>query len=181
MSLTFPRARRSKRGYSPAEVDAFLSRARAAFEDKRRSDVSAADIRTTAFSMERGGYVTASVDSALERLEDAFASRERDQAMRAAGEQAWRSATRALAKEIIARLQRPSRHRFSRVGVLGVGYSPKDVDAFCDDVRAYFDGDLTLEVEEVRSVAFRPARRGYREAQVDLLIDGLVQVLLAVR
>ncbi|MDQ1530908.1 MAG: hypothetical protein QOE37_1013, partial [Microbacteriaceae bacterium] len=50
-----------------------------------------------------------------------------------------------------------------------------------DQVRAYFEEGAQLAVDDVRAVAFRPKRNGYQEAQVDLLIDGLVEVMLAVR
>ena len=38
-----------------------------------------------------------------------------------------------------------------------------------------------MSVEDVRTVAFRPKKGGYREAQVDLLLDSVVNVMLAVR
>ncbi|MDH2442720.1 DivIVA domain-containing protein [Amnibacterium sp. CER49] len=182
MSTTFPRTRGRRLGYDPDEVDTFLSDARAAFDDKRQqAPLTAADIRRTAFSMQRGGYATAAVDAALERLEDAFATRERDRARRSAGERAYYANTRTIAKEIIGRLDRPEGHRFDRTGLLQVGYAVKDVDAFAEQARAYFEEGARFAVDDVRGVAFRPARNGYREAQVDLLIDALVEVMLAVR
>jgi len=38
-----------------------------------------------------------------------------------------------------------------------------------------------MSVEEVRTVAFRSSKRGYSEAQVDLLLDTVVTVMLAVK
>ena len=38
-----------------------------------------------------------------------------------------------------------------------------------------------MSIDEVRTVAFRPRRGGYREAQVDMLLDTVVDVMLAVR
>lgn len=183
MATPFPLVRRRKPGYSVHEVDDFLALARRAFDTGGRSatDLTAADIRHTAFSMERGGYATGAVDAALERLEDTFAEREREQAVQSAGERAWYSGTRTLAKEIIARVGRNDGQRFTRVGLLALGYSPREVDRFAERVREYFEEGSDLSVDEVRAVAFRPARRGYREAQVDLLIDGVVEVMLAVR
>jgi len=181
-STPFPRVRGRRFGYDVDEVEDFLASARAAYDDKRsRPAVSAADIRRTAFSMRRGGYATAAVDAALERLEDAFAARERDRVMRGSGERAYYAEARTLAKEIIARMDRPDGHRFDRVGAFGQGYRVKDVDRFAETVRAYFEEGAALDIEEVRSIAFRTGRNGYREAQVDLLIDGLVEVMLAVR
>jgi DivIVA domain-containing protein len=182
MTTTFPRTRGRRMGYDTQEVERFLAEARAAYDGRHpTAAVTAADIRRAAFSMQRGGYATAAVDAALERLEDAFAARERERNLRRGGERAYYASTRALAKEIIARLERPDGHKFTRTGLFGVGYSVKDVDRFAVHARSYFEEGTPLEVEEVRSVAFRPSRNGYQEAQVDLLVDGLVEVMLAVR
>jgi DivIVA domain-containing protein len=182
MSTTFPRMRGRRLGYDTDEVDQFLARVKAAYDDGRSpARVSAADIRRTAFSMQRGGYATAAVDAALERLEDAFAVRERENAVRAGGERAYYASTRQLAKEIIGRLERPDGRRFTRVGFSRIGYSVPDVDRFAHEARSYFEDGSNVPVERVRSIAFRPKRGGYSEAQVDLLIDGLVETMLAVR
>jgi DivIVA domain-containing protein len=181
MPANFPTVARSKLGYDIREVDSFLARARRAYDRSGGEDITATDLRRAAFGLEKGGYQTSAVDAALERLEDAFATREREVIIRETGEKSWFKGTRKLAQEIIERLRRPEGHRFERMGLLATGYSVKEVDRFADRVRAYFEDGVELPLEEVRSVAFRPARRGYREAQVDLLIDGVVEVMLAVR
>jgi DivIVA domain-containing protein len=38
-----------------------------------------------------------------------------------------------------------------------------------------------MSVDEVRTVMFRPQRGGYKEVQVDLLLDSVTDVMLAVR
>ncbi len=181
MPANFPTVARSKLGYDIGEVDAFLAKARRAYDKSGAEHVTAADLRHAAFGLEKGGYQTSAVDSALERLEDAFATREREASIRESGEKSWYKGTRKLASEIIERLRRPEGHRFDRMGALAIGYSVKEVDRFTDRVRAYFEEGQDLPLEEVRSVAFRPTRHGYREAQVDLLIDGVVEVMLAVK
>jgi DivIVA domain-containing protein len=180
---TFPHVRRRSLGYRVDEVEEFLQLARSAYDADRggQAPVTSESIRLTAFSMARGGYAPAAVDAAMERLEDAFAARERETAVRQQGDKAWYSGTRVLAKEIIARLSRPEKHRFSHTGLLSVGYRPRDVDRFMERVRLYFEEGTELSVEEVRGVAFRSSRHGYREAQVDLVIDGVIEVILAVR
>ena len=45
----------------------------------------------------------------------------------------------------------------------------------------YFQDGSALSIDEVRTVAFRPKKGGYRETQVDLLLDTVVNVMLAVR
>lgn len=181
MPANFPTVARSKLGYDIREVDSFLARARRAYDRSGSEDMTATDLRRAAFGLEKGGYQTSAVDAALERLEDAFAVRERETSIRATGEKSWFKGTRGLAQEIIERLRRPERHRFDRMNALAIGYSVKEVDRFADRVREYFEDGAELPLEEVRSVAFRPARHGYREAQVDLLIDGVVEVMLAVK
>ena len=180
MPSTFPRERNRRLGYDPQEVDQFIAVARAEF-NRTDGKLRAAHIRQTAFTMRRGGYATAAVDSALERLEDAFAVREREIAVRGGQERAYYAGTRQLAKEIIGRLERPDGKRFSRVGFSRIGYSVGDVDRFAHEARSYFEDGSHVPVERVRSIAFRAKRGGYSEAQVDLLIDGLVETMLSVR
>jgi DivIVA domain-containing protein len=180
MPSTFPRERSRRLGYDPQEVDHFIAVARAEF-DRKDSQLRPVHIRQTAFTMRRGGYATAAVDAALERLEDAFSVRERDAAIRGGQERAYYAGTRQLAKEIIGRLERPDGRRFARVGFSRIGYSVPEVDAFAHEARSYFEDGSHVPVERVRSIAFKPKRGGYSEAQVDLLIDGLVETMLAVR
>ncbi len=183
MSTTFPRTRRSQLGYDVEEVEDFLEDARRAYGAAHGEPtvVSAASIRHTGFAMQKGGYSTTHVDAALERLEDAFAGRERERAVRATGDAQWFSDARLRAQVILDRLARPSGQRFERVSSLASGYDKRDVDAFADRLTGYFQDGRSMTVDEVRTVAFRPRRGGYREAQVDLVLDAVVDVMLAVR
>jgi DivIVA domain-containing protein len=184
VSTTFPRAKRSRRGYSVAEVEDFLAEARTAYSADAgvQSPVNAASIRTTAFTLQRGGYSTNHVDAALERLEDAFAKREKERAFtQPGGDAAWYTSARSTAQVLLDRLDRPYRQRFRRVGPLSVGYHTKDVDAFGDRLADYFQRGKALSVDDVRSVVFRSAKGGYDETQVDLLLDTVISVMLAVK
>jgi DivIVA domain-containing protein len=184
VSSTFPRTRRSRHGYSIAEVEEFLEDARAAYTagSVGHPVINARAIRTAAFSMQKGGYSTHHVDSALERLEDAFATRERDHAFaQPGGDAAWYTKARSTAQAILDRLSRRYGARFDRVGSLHVGYKTKDVDAFADRLADFFQKGKPLAVEEVRTVIFRSSRGGYSETQVDLLLDTVTNVMLAVR
>ena len=184
MSTTFPRTRRSRRGYNVDQVEDFLEDARRAYsaEPGAVSVVSSDSIRHTAFAMQKGGYSTTHVDAALERLEDAFASRERDRAFAPpGGDTAWYGAARSTAQVILDRLARPEASRFSRVSFLTRGYDVKQVDAFADRLVDYFQHGKPMSIDEVRLVAFTATRRGYNESQVDLLLDKVIDVMLAVR
>ena len=183
VSTTFPRVRRSEVGYDIEQVEDFLEDARRAYGAGRGEPtvVSASSIRHTAFAMQKGGYSASHVDAALERLEDAFANRERERSLAEHGEEAWYSDARARAQEVLDRLARPAGDRFVRVGPLSGGYDVRDVDAFADRLTHYFQDGLALTINEVREVAFTPKRGGYREAQVDMLLDSVVAVMLAVR
>ncbi len=183
MSTTFPRTRNSRRGYSIEQVEDFLEDARRAYsaEPHEPTVVSSTTIRQMSFTMQKGGYSSVHVDAALERLEDAFATRERERVIQEKGDEAWYSEARAIAQEILDRLARPAGHRFDRVSVLANGYDRKDVDAFADRLVKYFQDGQAMSIDEVRTAAFRPRRGGYREAQVDLLLDAVVNVMLAVR
>jgi len=146
------------------------------------SVVNAESIRTIAFAMQKGGYSTTHVDAALERLEDAFATRERDRAFaQSGGDAAWYGQARSTAQVILDRLARPAGARFTRVGALTRAYNVKEVDDFADRLVDYFQHGKPMSVDEVRTVAFSATKRGYNETQVDLLLDSVINVMLAVR
>ena len=145
------------------------------------ASLTAEAIRHTAFALHKGGYSPEHVDAALERLEDAFAARERDHATRTGGEHAWMVDAEKAATVLVARLSRAPGHRFTRTSVLAVGYKRVDVDRFANKLVKYFQSGRELTVDEVRTAVFRPERGGYREAQVDLVLDSVVDVMLAVR
>ncbi|MFC0678589.1 DivIVA domain-containing protein [Lysobacter korlensis] len=181
MSDLFPRVKRH--GYDAEEVKQFLDAAREAYSTpmSEPAKLTAEEIRHTAFSMRKDGYSPAHVDAALERLEDAFAARERDRALAEAGPEAWTAHVRSTAQAILDRAARPDGHKFKRVGVLTTGYHPEDVDRFARKIRGYFEQGKPLTVDEVRTVAFRPRRGGYSETQVDLVLDSVTSVMLAVK
>ncbi|TQO20925.1 DivIVA domain-containing protein [Rhodoglobus vestalii] len=183
MSTTFPRTRKSKLGYNVDQVEDFLEEARSAYTSERTDAavVSSRTIRTLAFAMQKGGYSPIHVDSALERLEDAFASRERDRSITELGESAWYANARSEAQEILNRLARPRGKKFSRVSSFTIGYSVKDVDMFADELASYFHSGAPLTIDRVRTAAFRSTKGGYRESQIDHLLDAVIDVMLAVR
>lgn len=183
MSSTFPHTRKSRLGYDPDEVEEFLEDARRAYTAAPIGTtlVSADSIRDTAFTMRKGGYSPEHVDAALERLEDAFAARERDRAFQEAGDQAWYAQARARAQAILDRIVRPRGKRFRRVSIFSTGYSVRDVDALTDRVGAYFQSGTLLTIDDVRTAAFSSQQGGYLEAQVDVLLDAVIRVMLAVR
>ncbi|MCS5720946.1 DivIVA domain-containing protein [Herbiconiux sp. CPCC 203407] len=185
MSVPFPRTRSSILGYDVNEVDDFLRKARQAYDERDAADehfVLTSDlVRHTAFSMQKGGYYAPAVDAALERLEDAFALRERDRAYQEAGDEAWYANARSRAGEILLRLERPEGQKFTKAGFLRVGYHPKDVDAFCTGLVEYFRSGADITTADVRTAVFRSRRGGYDEAQVDAVLDAVVDVMLAVR
>ncbi|WEO75892.1 DivIVA domain-containing protein [Cryobacterium sp. SO2] len=183
MSTTFPRTSKKTLGYNLKQVEEFLESTRQAYDDDEDAPtkLTAADIRHTAFAMHKGGYSPEHVDAALERLEDAFAARERDRAASAMGDQAWLDQARSTAQVLINRLGRPSGRRFSRTTVLSTGYNRADVDRFSAKLVKYFQDGHPVTVDDVRTAVFRPQRAGYREAQVDLVLDSVVDVMLAVR
>lgn len=176
----FPLTSGRRRGYHRAAVDAFLESARAAFEDDR-GDFGAQDVRFASFPLVKNGYVVSDVDAALSRVEDAFASRSRERAVRTLGVDAWVAQAREEAQRVLDHLTRPARHRFARTGILTFGYRLDEVDHVADRISAYLREGEALTVEQVRGAAFRMQRGGYREEQVDALLDATVEVMLAVR
>jgi DivIVA domain-containing protein len=175
----FPTVSGRRKGYEPSAVDEFLGAARAAFEADA-PDVTAADVRAAGFRLVRDGYDPAAVDAALGRIEDAFARRERAAALSQRGARAWVGASRTLAQEVLDRLSRPSRHKFTRVPFLRFGYRVDEVDLVARRIARYLESGDGLSVEQVRTVAFRMQLGGYDEAQVDAVLDAVVDVMLSV-
>ena len=178
-TISFAETQGSVKGYDKRAVDAFLLRAREAFEDGAEP-MTAADVRQVAFPIVRRGYVIAAVDAALGRIEDAFAAREREAAVTTGGVHAWVGQTRETAQAVLDRLSRPKGHRFDRVGGLRYGYRIDEVDLVTDKLARYLETGDSVTVEQVRAVAFRMQRGGYREAQVDAVLDAVIEVMLAV-
>lgn len=177
---SFRTAKGRDRGYHPAAVDAFLASARESFEQGGEA-LGAAEVRVASFPLVRGGYVIGDVDAALGRIEDAFAARRREQVVRDGGAEHWVAQARAQAQVILDHLARGRRHKFARTGFLSFGYRVDEVDHVSARIVRYLrDGD-ELTVEQLRSAAFRMQRGGYREEQVDALLDATVDVMLAVR
>lgn len=177
----FPSTTGRAKGYDKAAVDTFLEAARTSFEaDPADAELDAADVRRVAFPLVRHGYAIAAVDAALSRIEDAFAGRERSRAVSSRGARAWVGRTRETGQVILDRLTRPPRHRFERVGFLHYGYRVDEVDLIADKLARYLESGDAVTVEQVRSIAFRMQRGGYREVQVDAVLDAVVEVMLAV-
>ena len=177
---SFPVLPRREKGYQRAAVDTFLARARRAFEDDAEG-IGSADIRAASFPMVRGGYDVPAVDAALARVEEAFAQRERALVVSTDGASAWVGRARTDAQVILDHLTRAPGHKFARTGMLTFGYRIDEVDHVAKRiVRFLRDGDA-LTAEQVRQTAFRMQRRGYREEQVDALLDATIDVLLAIR
>lgn len=179
VSTTFPRTKSSRRGYSVDEVEEFLEEARLAYTSEGSgAPIDAARIRTVAFGMQRGGYVTQAVDAALERLEEAFAARERAARGTVVPDAGLLQQKRDIAQQVVDRLARPAGDRFRRVSVFASGYRRDEVDALADRISAHLTSGAPLTATEVRNSAFRAQRGGYREAQVDLLLDDVVDLIL---
>lgn len=176
----FPEAPRRQKGYEKRAVDAFLAQARAAFESDDPLALRSAEVRSAAFPLVRHGYAVAPVDAALGRIEDAFAARERELAVGRRGARAWVAESRETAQVVLDRLLRPRGRRFDRVSVLRFGYRVDEVDLVSDKIARYLAAGEPVTVEQVRAVAFRMQRGGYREAQVDAVLDAVVEVMLAV-
>jgi DivIVA domain-containing protein len=184
-SALFPEAPRRVLGYDKEAVDSFLERARQEFEGEPAADgthyLDAAAVRTAAFPLVKRGYAIEPVDAALARIEDAFAARDREAAVATTGTKVWVERARDDAQVLLDHLARPRRRRFARAGWLRFGYRTDEVDLVAERLVDYFETGRPITVDQVRAVAFRMQRRGYREEQVDALLDAVIDVMLAVR
>lgn len=178
----FPEAERGQKGYERRAVEVFLARARDAFETPADGEtaITSATVRDASFPLVKHGYSIVAVDAALSRIEDAFASRERENGIAREGVEGWVGQARLTAQEILDRLVRPDGRRFARARGLRYGYRIDEVDLVARKLVGYFERGESVSVEQVRQAAFRMERRGYREEQVDALLDAVVEVMLAV-
>lgn len=176
----FPVQSGRAKGYDRDAVDTFLQRARDSFESTEEDAMTSAEVREAAFPLVRHGYAVPAVDAALGRIEDAFAAREREQALVSDGTSVWLEQTRDEAQIILDRLSRPKGALFDRVSWMRYGYRVDEVELVSAKLAAYFSSGAPVSPDQVRSVAFRMQRGGYREAQVDAVLDAVVEVMLAV-
>ncbi len=182
VSTGFVKLPRTKRGYSRRAVNAFLKRARKAFEnDEPADEFGSRDIRHKTFRLVWGGYNPAQVDAAMERLEEVFADREKVDRVEEEGPVAVLQDASTTVMEITARLARPAGKRFERAPKLVPGYSVAEVDAFAERLIDHFLRAHLVDSMDVRSIRFSAQRGGYVEAQVDALIDTVLDVMLSVR
>lgn len=177
MSFTFPRVDAKKPGYSPEQVDQFLTRARAQFNNPVDGGVTAHDVRNTEFDLVHGGYSPEVIDGAMDKLEDSFASREIQRQKVERGSYALDDRLARVVELIRGRIERPKGQRFSNTGLLLRGYSRKQVDALCEHIVRHLDSEAPLALDEVRRVVFNAKRGGYVEAQVDAFIDRVIEAL----
>ena len=181
MSVSFPRVKRRVRGYRVDEVDSFITVARSAYDSPIAGveTLTSQAIRATSFGIQKGGYSTTHVDAALERLETAFADRERAIVLATQGEDAVIAEATELAASLTARFDRNPRPRSRSVSVLAQGYAPIDVDAFTGRLAEFMKTGSGVTIADIRAVTFRSALGGYEEAQVDAVLDALIELLLS--
>jgi DivIVA domain-containing protein len=183
VNAPFPLSKSKKSGYNRKQVDDFLERARRSYDGVADGDahVSSADLRRVSFDLQRGGYQVRFVDAALDRLEDVFFERERRDALRTYGDEAWMNALRVQVNELRNRLEAERGYRFKRAGVFTAGYNRSEVDLFLDRIMLFLNGHASLTAIEVRDTVFTAQNRGYVEDQVDAFLDAVVSFILASR
>jgi DivIVA domain-containing protein len=177
----FRRVTGVRTGYHPEEVDDFFTHARTVYEQGPAGALSSKDVRTVAFDLVRRGYSTTAVDAALDRLEAAFVARARADFIAERGRQAWLDQLAEQARSLYGRLTRPDGERFSPPKGRQPGYAAADVDALCHRLVDYFDKNVPLAAQDVRSAVFGRAKgsRAYAEGPVDAFLERAVDVLLA--
>ena len=181
VSDTFPRASRLAKGYDVEQVEAFLTRARAAYEDTGRGPAMTSwHVRTVGFDLVRGGYDVDAVDAALDRIEDAFARREKQRGEERAGTGGWQTQLRTQEQSLRAQLSRPDGQRFPRGTGLELTYDVGQVDDLCRRIEDAFASGRPMAPDAVRLAVFKSRRgsRGYREASVDAFLDRVVELLV---
>ena len=171
----YPRVSRLRKGYHRRQVDTFVNNVEISFSGMAPMP-TAADIRQAGFEMVHGGYLPSAVDAALDALEERVLVVQSLSAGRRG--KAYPAGEAAVLKD---ELHAPYMRRFPRAGGFRRGYDIDDVDDFVDRLVSALDDETELDVEEVRAVAFRPQRGGYREDAVDDVLDRVIEHLLVLR
>lgn len=168
------------KGYDIEEVNAFLERAKKAYNGPVSDSFDENTVRNAAFHAARRGYAPADIDDALDRLEAAFLHKRRAAVVAERGENAWLNSTYKDAKSLYPRLLRPSGQRFQDAD--GWGYAKSEVDELIGRLSSYFDGKSDLCAADIRSAVFSSAKgeKAYDEAVVDVYLERAASVLLAV-
>ncbi len=177
MSYQFNRAGKRKLGYNIAQVDEFLALARKQYADSSKSLVSAMDVRTTRFELEKNGYSISVVDAALEKLEDVFAANEFGLELHKTGYFEFSEDLANVKMLVLARCNRRNKRKFKRRIWPNKGYSTKQVDKFCSQLGNTLETKANLTVKEVRTATFKSKRGGYAEYQVDAFLEKVVETL----
>jgi DivIVA domain-containing protein len=172
-------------GYNVKQVDLFLGRARAFYTntDAAEKALTSHEVRVVSFDPAKGGYDAHAVDAALDRLEDVFVQREKEELIRADGEEAWLMKIGKNASVLRSRLHRPDGERFRRPKKRSAqSYNTDDVDALCRELLPYFEEDKLLSVDIVRRAIFAPAKGadGYEESQVDAFLDNVIELMASI-
>jgi DivIVA domain-containing protein len=171
----FPRVTGLAKGYNVAQVDAFVASALS-------GALASAEVRGVGFDLVRRGYDVKLVDEALDRIEDEAGRRERDAVQTRLGSRGFYDHVTGHARTLRARLDRPHGDRFPRAAAFTASYDVVAVDELCDQLADYFDGQLAMAPDQVRTISFRGRRgsRGYAEASVDRYLDQVVDIMTQV-
>jgi DivIVA domain-containing protein len=177
VSYQFNRAGERKLGYNIAQVDEFLKLAREQYDESSKSIVTAFDVRSARFELEKNGYSISVVDAALEKLEDVFAANEFGKELLNTGYFEFREELDQIQELILARCNRRNKRKFKRRIWPNKGYSTKQVDIFCSWLGESLEAKSELSVKEIRIATFRSKRGGYAEYQVDAFLEKIVETL----
>lgn len=190
---TLARAGKRKWGYDTSQVDEFLERVHALYEEDEPK-ISQSDIQNTAFSLQKNGYVISQVDAALHRLENAVVDKQTQWDIAQAGRVAWQAQTQSLAQTLLPRASRSAKQRFADGPARKPSYDRKQVDRFVDQIvgklnrELGFDeqpqdnetaqADSQITASSIANVIFtqRKGKHGYAERQVDAYLNRAIQV-----
>ncbi|MBV7364009.1 DivIVA domain-containing protein [Actinomycetaceae bacterium TAE3-ERU4] len=177
----FKRVGYLRKGYNVEEVNSYFEEARRFYEEGV-GKLTPDSILQKVFSLQRNGYDEDEVDSALDRLIDALTNQERADYVTHNGQQSWLDKVSVRAATLYPRLLRPLGERFEHPRRSQAGYKVEQVDAFLDNISAFFNEGRDLTAREVRSVVFETAygKRAYDERVVDAYLNRVLEVMLAV-
>ena len=158
---SFPRATGLAKGYDVAQVDAFLDARPEWRGDARPRSGRSASTWSAAATTSRPS--TRPWTGSRTRPGGASATPTRP----GSGSRGFYDLVTGHARTLRARLDRPHGDRFPRAAALTAAYDVQAVDELCDQLAEYFDGQLAMAPDQVRTISFRGRRgsRGLRRGQ----------------
>lgn len=186
------RVGKHKIGYNTQQVDAFLDRAHAWYENDDAS-LTQQDIQDVSFNLEQGGYDIDQVDAVLTRLEHVTVGKMVERDLRLRGRIAYQAELVEEYRTLLVHAMRQEGQRFASGASRHPSYDKKQVDFLVNQVLDRIASLLNIsaqwgmDAQEIKDIdanfisnvlfTQRRGKHGYDERQVDYYLHACIRLL----